>query len=175
MTLTFQGSHGTTKDAYNGIRERGFLLGDGRYGEGAYFWLEGPHYEKLAEEWCVERKKENKYSSISSSLCIIFVKMTCDKDNFLDLENWKLRVRLNEMAIARKINQNDIQRIGTLYSVFIETYERCLKTAVWIYQVRVTMPNNSKYPFRVMGNPMCLVVKNTNCIFIESIKEIVGA
>jgi len=72
------------------------------------------------------------------------------------------------MAIKRNVDIYKPGEFSSLFSLFIEIYQRANKVDVCVFQVRVAPPTPTKYPIKLMGAPMCLVVRDTNCIIIDS-------
>ena len=95
-----EGSHGTCVSLAQVIQRDGFQLGRGRAGKGAYFWCQDRRYNKiLALGWYKLRRSQRKFEGERNSFpAIIFVELACEDSRLLDMEDYQLKSRLDDLA-----------------------------------------------------------------------------
>ena len=169
----YHGTHGTCRSNAKNIMQVGFRKGEGRLGSGVYFWAEGAYAEELAIGWYKQALKEGRYWNESDKNgVIIFATMSSDDKFVLDLESRHMNYQLASLAFKQKIDPNDSIMRKFLFGVFIDGLERKLGIQFRIILMKVAPPDRTccKYPIGLLGAPLCIVARVTNCITINDIK-----
>ena len=170
-----KGTHGTSLTRANMIKASGvWYTSAGRAGTGAYFWAESPYAWALAVGWYREALEEGKFSrDANREGIVLFVNLTSDEKECLDLEDETLKNKMAELIIAKgpsgKVSD---RRQAAFYDFFIRELEKDRKVKYALLRVKVAPPREVDYPLRVLGAPSCLVARSTNCITIVDRKEI---
>ncbi len=171
LMLIMKGTHGTTAARVGNIKAEGFKPDKGRRGTGIYFWAESSYSRDLAIGWWLYRNNIDGYQGDNDKRCaIIYGKMEINDNEFLNLENYDMK-----QAIATRVYQKNKKlnkyEIAAIYDAFIKKLEE--KTGIFfkILMACVDPPAprfmEQPYPTDVLGNPMCLIVRNSKCIDIE--------
>lgn len=168
--------HGTSRTRATNIIKYGFQKGDGRLGNGVYFWLDEEYGRYLSESWFTQRKAENKYNGDSDQSCtIIIADIEVDGDYTLDVEDRKFRSAIAKLVKERRLNDQATNKdLAIFYSSFIEAIESDLGYSFHFIIGRVAPPKREycpEYPLKILGGPLCGVVVNDKIILNKEIAE----
>ena len=172
--ICYNGSHGTSLNLSGEIVKLGFKLGDGRAGNGVYFWVEGPLYLQLAKEWFIDRRNKHRYKELNPECAIIIVSLKAQPVEYVDFEDVGLKGQIYNMGIQQGINLGNDREIAKLYNLFISILEEELKTMIKIFTIRAAPPEGSSYPMKAIGAPLCCVARTLNSITINDVRSCGG-
>lgn len=164
--IVFFGTHGTHRDNVSSIQQKGFENNPGMAGTGIYFWAneDGDINVSLAKKWNEDRNINPKDRRV------IVAEIRVAVQEYMDLE--KLRSRIYELAVERKINLHDRKKLPEIFNTFIEREEKKQKRKIKVYTIKVPPPKSfGNYPFWVLGAPLCCVARKRDCVRILRIIE----
>jgi hypothetical protein len=168
-----KGAHGTSiaraeKIAKNG----GFIPNSGLRGTGTYFWAESHYSRQLAIAWWQKLLSDNRFRGDNDTRCaVIYALIRVPQNNYLNFEESYIKKRLSELISKKRIDNNK-EKISALYDFFISSLEKQSGEKIYAFEVAVNPPPRCTfYPQRVLGDPICIVVRASRCIEIESIER----
>ena len=153
------------------------MTSDGRVGPGIYFWMEGAYDRILAIGWYKQSLAENRYKDDKSVDCVlIYVTLTAEDNEVLDLENRTISEKLGKLSLEKKVKPNERNKQKYLLGFFISELEKEMKIKFKIVLVKVAAPKEQycEYPMRFMGAPLCCVARNNDCITMNRIEMVKG-
>jgi hypothetical protein len=170
--VTYEGSHGTTKERAKNILSFGFRIRGARhrYGAGVYFWKKSHHYINLAIGWHKYAEKTGLYRYDKNTSCtVIIADLVAEENEVLDLEDALLKDKIAKLAEEKNINE-DWKAISSLVEAFVQLIQAELKIKYKIVLKKATPPPKDccpKYPYNLLGWPDCCIVKDVTCIELK--------
>lgn len=169
------GTHGTFRSNLGSILKTNMInvTSRGRIGWGAYFWKESPFQKELAIAW-VRFKREKERSRANETEGVVFYcSCSYSPTTFLDIEAEEYKSAILSIGINSGRNLKDPKDISWIHDEFIRTIESQNNIKIEVIQGRTSPPrevyfvNCKKYPVELIGNPLCLAVRNPNCVIIR--------
>jgi len=156
------GTHGTTVRRAVSIQSYGFSSNVGRGGRGVYLWAEGKYAEDLAKEWYYQRLGTNGYRDEANPQgTVLSCGVTLNEDEFLFCEAPNIKTILSEIGDKLKSLSNlTTCEISRCYDYMVKHIEEQSKRKVAVLQFCVNPPARSSYPVKLLGFPVCYVVRD---------------
>lgn len=171
----FEGSHGTSRSRAYKIQKVGFTGSTGRGGSGIYFWCHGRYNTMLAIGWDKFQCKKKVFVQDKDPLVAVIIAKLEDEDyKVLDMENIKFKERIDQLADDMDIDKNKDADIAAIYDLFIEDLELKSNSRFSILLLKVAPPPINycpEYSIKILGAPLCCVVRDQACIKILRITE----
>jgi hypothetical protein len=173
-TECYYGTHGTANENLKEISSSGFKKGKGLAGTGVYFWELNDYAVDLAVDWYYFSKSKRTFTDNEDVKCvIIYVGVEVPIINYLDFEEANLK-----QSFINAVRHYDIHnrpgtnkdRLAKLYDEYIEMIEEAYNTEVIVWRVGVNNPPGSKYPFKIVGLPICYVTSKPSIVEILEVE-----
>jgi hypothetical protein len=171
-----KGSHGTTMTRAGKIISSGnkFEFGFGRRGEGAYFWRYSKFFMRLGIAWYHQAKSEQRYSGDhDSSGVVLVVELDCDPENLLDLLNYDLKERVENLVAGLKTDGN-LKKISKAYDFAFSEIERSTGLKIKLIRVEITPPKYTYishfFDLTAFSTVPCLITRDNS--IITSVKPV---
>ena len=177
-SIVLEGSHGTSKTAFEGIKIHGFQIprsGRMRLGSGVYFWKKCDFWRELAIAWIRQRRDE--YNSNEKNGIIIFCSFPVEEIKILSIGK-ELRVSIYKFAKASSCNMNNKNEIAKIFDWYINKLEKENGIKYYIIEGEVNPPNTRyfngiiRYPSPILGQPITLAIRELSCIQHKHEEEI---
>jgi len=169
--MDLKGTHGTTASCAEQIEKEGFKIFGGYRGTGIYFWRKNIYAEDLAIAWYLTSISQKHHSQDSDKRCtIISANISIDDDEFVSLESPNIK---DNMAILfKKLGYADHINAIKFYDEFFELLEMELDHSIKVVEIAYPAPRICQiYPRQTLSMPSCYIVRNADCISIQSIKK----
>lgn len=179
MYMEAVGLHGTCVSNAVSIEQEGFVLsdnGDSQYrGTGHYFWESYKNSEfarKLAIEWWRHCYHRNKFREKPNPSCaVIKADLKAKIERFLDFETKEVKGKFIHFleSIEETLNEEspDGENLCQSYDLFIDMYEEVNQCKLEIIRASIPLINKKlkrTARFQLLGNPVALIVKSSECI-----------
>lgn len=166
--LELQGTHGTSLTRALKIIEtqNPRLSSAGRLGCGFYLWRYDEYAYSLAIAWCIQNKDKGVFSNDEHPECrVILVDLRVDRGQILALDEDVVQDRT--IKLLKKRPGLKKRSPADFFEFLISLFEQERGSEFAMLRGRVSPPArkyNEGYPFLVLGQPICYVVRNMNII-----------
>jgi len=170
MQLT--GYHATTISNYEEIVEHGFKLGKGLRGTGVYFWEDNCGYGiSLSTGWYgfCNRKKAYDYCENKAIAVIQGFFEPANEYSFLNIDDRRKRENIFQLAKSRKMDMHDRDGLYALYDLFFCQLESLIGHRLQVIETPVNTfgTRDTDFPYQVLGQPYCYLVRDSHIIRIK--------
>ena len=169
--LKLIGIHGTTAFCADKIEKEGFRISQGYRGKGIYFWRKNAYAKDLAIAWYLTSMSQKHHSKDNDKRCaIISTSININNDEFISLES--PIIKDNVAILFKKLGYADHINAVKFYEELFEILEIELNHSIKVVEIAYSAPRLCRvYPRQTLSMPLCYIVRNADCISIQSIKK----
>jgi hypothetical protein len=172
--ILIRGTHGTSVSRVTIIQKEGFKTTQGRLGQGAYFWSDGPFAEYLANSWWKYQQAKGKFAEDTNQDCgLVLVELKIEEQYFLDLNDKEIKDGLAQLCMSKNIRyKTSTREVAATIACFVSELEKELGHKFKVMESTIAPPPRNyteKYPISTIGAPNCCIVFDTDCINIISV------
>lgn len=100
--------------------------------------------------------------------------MEADEDEIIDIEDIQIKNYIFYLSEKLSIDKDNDTEISRVYDLLFDVWEKMKNKIIKMYKVRLAPPPNAesfKYPMKLIGAPLCYVVRKTEIITVISVQH----